>query len=222
MLKRKYFCIVVIGLLILLNSSVRSQTFGFGCLGFFWGYGGIVYQEYNAKGLNNFVNLFNEMHSTTLEMNSNILDDPLQEYYGAVGYRVGINFFRATWESGFILTAKGYYQSISRTRETTETRWGWDGTTNYEFELELKNWAVGIDFGYAITTFLSWKIIDGLVHFNNVLLTNTVDSPDGTIVNKYKSEPGVFGYSVGTGIIFSIVKDYISLVRIGSLYIFAD
>lgn len=82
---------------------------------------------------------------------------------------------------------------------------------NYEFELELKNWAVGIDFGYAITTFLSWKIIDGSVHFNNVSLTNTVDSPDGTIVNKYKSEPGVFGYSVGKGIIFSIVKDYISL-----------
>ncbi|MCZ6703258.1 MAG: hypothetical protein O6940_09490, partial [Ignavibacteria bacterium] len=86
--------------MILLNSSVRSQTFGFGCLGFFGGYGGIVYQEYNAKGLNNFVNLFNEMHSATLEMNSNILDDLLQEYYGAVGYRVGINFFRATWESG--------------------------------------------------------------------------------------------------------------------------
>jgi len=71
--------------------------------------------------------------------------------------------------------AKGYYQSLSRTRETTETLP--DGTTNYEFELDLKNWGVGIDFGYAITTFLSWKIIDGAVHFNNVSLTNTVNSP---------------------------------------------
>ena len=66
MLKRKYFCIVVIGLLILVNSSVRSQTFGFGCLGFFGGYGGIVYQSYKAEGLNQFVKYFNEMKSSTL------------------------------------------------------------------------------------------------------------------------------------------------------------
>lgn len=171
MLKRKYFCIVVIGLLILVNSSVRSQTFGFGCLGFFGGYGGIVYQSYKAEGLNQFVKYFNEMKSSTL-------NDPLQDYYGAVGYRVGINFFRAHWQSRFILTAKGYYQSLSRTRETSETLP--DGNINYSYELDLKNWALGIDFGYAITSFLSWKIIDGAVHFNNVSLTNTVNSTGET------------------------------------------
>lgn len=202
MLKRKYFCIVVIGLLILVNSSVRSQTFGFGCLGFFGGYGGIVYQSYKAEGLNQFVKYFNEMKSSTL-------NDPLQEYYGAVGYRVGINFFRAHWQSRFILTAKGYYQSLSRTRETSETLP--DGNINYSNELDLKNWALGIDFGYAITSFLSWKIIDGAVHFNNVSLTNTVNSTGETEVNIYKSKSGVLGYSVGTGLIISIVKDYISI-----------
>ncbi len=202
MLKRKYFCIVVIGLLILVNSSVRSQTFGFGCLGFFWGYGGIVYQSYKAEGLNQFVKYFNEMKSSTL-------NDPLQDYYGAVGYRVGINFFRAHWQSRFILTAKGYYQSLSRTRETSETLP--DGNINYSNELDLKNWALGIDFGYAITSFLSWKIIDGAVHFNNVSLTNTVNSTGETEVNIYKSKSGVLGYSVGTGLIISIVKDYISI-----------
>jgi len=202
MLKRKYFCIVVIGLLILVNSSVRSQTFGFGCLGFFGGYGGIVYQSYKAEGLNQFVKYFNEMKSSTL-------NDPLQDYYGAVGYRVGINFFRAHWQSRFILTAKGYYQSLSRTRETSETLP--DGNINYSYELDLKNWALGIDFGYAITSFLSWKIIDGAVHFNNVSLTNTVNSTGETEVNIYKSKSGVLGYSVGTGLIISIVKDYISI-----------
>ncbi len=202
MLKRKYFCIVVIGLLILVNSSVRSQTFGFGCLGFFGGYGGIVYQSYKAEGLNQFVKYFNEMKSSTL-------NDPLQDYYGAVGYRVGINFFRAHWQSRFILTAKGYYQSLSRTRETSETLP--DGNINYSNELDLKNWALGIDFGYAITSFLSWKIIDGAVHFNNVSLTNTVNSTGETEVNIYKSKSGVLGYSVGTGLIISIVKDYISI-----------
>jgi len=202
MLKNKCFLAALVTGVLLFNTNVRSQTFGFGCLGFFGGYGGVVYQSYKAEGLNQFVKYFNDMKSSTL-------DNPLQEYYGAVGYRVGINFFRATWESGFILTAKGYYQSISRTRETTESLQ--DGTTNYEFELELKNWAVGIDFGYEITNFLSWKILDGTVNFNTVSLISTINSQEGTDVSKYKSEPGVLGYSVGTGIIISIVKDYISL-----------
>jgi hypothetical protein len=133
----------------------------------------------------------------------------MEEYYGAVGYRVGVNFFRATWESGFILTAKGYYQSLSRTREASESLV--DGNTNYTFELDLKNWAVGIDFGYAITSFLSWKIVDGSINFNNVSLTNTINSPEGTEVSKYISESNVLGFSVGTGLIIFIIKDYISL-----------
>ncbi len=202
MLKKNYFYTVIIISVVLFNANINSQTFGFGCLGFFGGYGGIAYQSYKADGLNQFVKYFNEMNSTTL-------DDPLQEYYGAVGYRVGVNFFRATWESGFILTAKGYYQSLSRTREASETLI--DGNKNNTFELDLKNWAVGIDFGYAITSFLSWKIVDGSINFNNVSLTNTIDSPEGTNVSKYKSDSGVLGYSVGTGLIIFIIKDYISL-----------
>ena len=202
MIKKNFFYTVIVLSVISFSTNINSQTFGFGCLGFFGGYGGIVYQSYKADGLNQFVKYFNEMNSSTL-------DDPLQEFYGAVGYRVGVNFFRATWESGFILTAKGFYQSLSRTREASET--SVDGNTNYTFELDLKNWAVGIDFGYAITNYLSWKIVDGSINFNNVSLTNTKNSTEGTEVSKYVSESGVIGYSVGTGLIFFIIKDYISL-----------
>jgi hypothetical protein len=202
MIKKNCYYTVIILSVVLFNTTVNSQTFGFGCLGFFGGYGGVVYQSYKADGLNQFVKYFNEMNSTTL-------DEPLQEYYGAVGYRVGVNFFRATWESGFILTAKGFYQSLSRTREASES--SVDGNTNYTFELDLKNWAVGVDFGYAITSFLNWKIVDGSINFNNVSLTNTINSSEGTDVSKYISESGVIGYSVGTGLIIFLIKDYISL-----------
>jgi hypothetical protein len=202
MIKKNFFYTVIVLSVISFNTNINSQTFGFGCLGFVGGYGGVVYQSYKADGLNQFVKYFNEMYSATL-------DDPLQEFYGAVGYRVGVNFFRATWESGFILTAKGYYQSLSRTREASET--SVFGNTNYTFELDLKNWAVGIDFGYAITSFLSWKIVDGSINFNNVSLTKTINSSEGTDVSKYESESNALGYSVGTGIIIFIIKDYISL-----------
>ena len=202
MFENKFTYFLVISGFILFNTNIRSQTFGFGCLGFFGGYGGFVYQSYKADGLNQFVNSFNEMKSSTL-------NESLQKYDNAIGYRVGINFFRASWEGGFIITAKGYYQSLSKTRKTSESLP--DGNSNYSFELGLKNWAVGIDFGYALTSFLSWKIIDGSVHFNNVSLINTINLSGGTEVSKYKSEPGVLGYSVGTGIIISIIKDYVSL-----------
>jgi len=202
MLKKNFFFTIIIISVVSFNTNINSQTFGFGCLGFFSGYGGVVYQSYKAEGLNQFVKYFNEIRPGTL-------DDPLEEYYGAVGYRVGVNFFRATWESGFILTAKGFYQSLSRTREASET--SVDGNTNHTFELDLKNWAVGIDFGYAITSYLSWKIVDGSINFNNVSLTNTINSSEGTDVSKYESDSGVIGYSVGTGLIVFLIKDYISL-----------
>jgi len=125
MLKKNFFFTIIIISVVSFNTNINSQTFGFGCLGFFGGYGGVAYQSYKADGLNQFVKYFNERNPSTL-------DDPLQEYYGAVGYRVGVNFFRATWESGFILTAKGFYQSLSRTREASET--SVDGNTNHTFQ----------------------------------------------------------------------------------------
>lgn len=205
MIKKISLYICLTSCVFLFNTKIFSQTFGFGCLGFVGGYGGIVYQKYNAEGLNNFVQLFNET-------NSSILNEPMEEFYGAVGYRVGINFFRATLASGIIISAKGYYQSLSRTRKTSGTLAdGSNGNVNYTLELDLKNWGIGFDVGYAFTSYISWKILDGAVNFNNVTLTNTVDMPGDTDVNKYKSDPGVVGYTLGTGIIISIIKDYVSL-----------
>jgi len=202
MIKKNFFYTVIIFSVVSFSTTIYSQTFGFGCLGFFSGYGGAVYQSYNADGLNHFVKYFNET-------NSNTLDDPLQDFSDAFGYRFGVNFFRATWESGFILTAKGFYQSLSRTGEASES--SVDGNTSYIFELDLKNWAVGIDFGYSITSYLSWKIVDGSINFNNVSLTSTVNSIEGTDVSRYESDSNVLGYSVGTGVIIFLIKDYISL-----------
>lgn len=203
MLNNRIVYSLLIFILTAFTPCLKAQTFGFGCLGFFGGYGGYTYQSFKADGLNEFVIKFNETYSADLE-------SQLQNYNNAWGYRVGINFFRANWQGGFIITAKGYYQSLSRKRETVLTD-ATLGTINQSFELDLKNWAVGIDLGFALSNFLSWKIIDGAIHFNNISITSTADTPGGTEVTKYKSEPGFISYSVGTGVIISIIKDYISL-----------
>ncbi len=199
---KKLFYSILIASFILFGTNIRSQTFGFGCLGFVGGYGGYTYQQFDATGLNEFVRQFNEAKASTLQSD-------LKEFKYATGYRVGINIFRASFEGGFMVTAKGYYQSLGKKNEVIENIP--EGTTNYSFDLDLKNWAIGFDVGINLTAGISWKILDGAVHFNKVKLTNTVNTPGDTEIHKFISDDNVFGYSVGTGFIVYIVEDYISI-----------
>lgn len=193
-------CITIL-IILFFNSSAFSQTFGFGCLGFVGGYGGYTYQQYNADGLNSFVQSFNDSRPAG--------STPMDKFKFATGYRVGINFFRATFENGMILTAKGYYQALgkkNKTSEDTET-----GTNDYAFDLDLKNWGIGIDVGINVFEGVSWKVIDGALNFNNVKFSTTSNFPGETIVEVYNSDGSNLGYSLGTGIIVAIIKDYVSI-----------
>jgi hypothetical protein len=121
-----------------------------------------------------------------------------------------LNFFRATFENGILVTAKGYYQFIDKKNK------GGVGVgqseDNYSLDLNLKNWSLGFDVGWEFTKVISWKILDGSLNFNNVSIIETTDlRGEPTTVNKYKSDSGVIGYSVGTGIIVAILQDYISI-----------
>jgi hypothetical protein len=187
-------------IIISISSFAEAQTFGFGCLGFVGGYGGFTYQQYSAAGLNDYLEYFNQFENTI---------DPVAEFNSAIGYRVGLNLFRATFENGIIVTAKGFYQYLSKKNKGTVGVGVNDD--NYSMDLTFKNWSVGFDVGWEFTKVVSWKILDGSLNFNNVTLTQTTDLPGETIVNKYKSDSGVFGYSLGTGIIVAILKDYVSI-----------
>jgi hypothetical protein len=194
------FSFLVIILVIVNLASIKAQTFGFGCLGFVGGYGGFSYQQYNPAGLNDYLEFFNQFENTI---------DPVEEFNSAVGYRVGLNLVRATFENGIIITAKGFYQYLSKNNKGTFGVGVSDD--NYSMDLTLKNWSLGFDVGWEFTKVVSWKILDGSLNFNNVTLTQRTDIPGETIINKYKSDSGVIGYSIGTGIIVSVIKDYISI-----------
>jgi hypothetical protein len=187
-------------LIILAVKTTKGQTFGFGCLGFVGGYGGFTYQNYDATGLNEHIRQFNQ---------TEYVNTPIDEFSYATGYRLGLNFFRATFKNGIILTAKGFYQFLDKKNKggvgigQTED--------NYSLDLDLKNWAIGFDVGWSFTKIISWKVLDGSLNFNNVTLTQSTALPGApTDIKKYKSDSGVIGYSVGTGIIVAIM-DYISL-----------
>lgn len=206
----KYFKVILI--FINLLSFAEAQTFGFGCLGFVGGYAGFSYQEFKSTGLNEYINYTNQLENTI---------EPVNEFSSATGYRVGLNLFRATFESGIILTAKGFYQYLSKKNIGTV---GINvNDENYSMDLTFKNWSFGFDVGWEFTKVISWKVLDGSLNFNNVILIQTTDLPGETIVNKYKSDSGVFGYSIGTGIIVSVIKDYVSIEGLaGYTYVVID
>jgi hypothetical protein len=186
--------------LIFLAPNIYSQSFGFGCLGFVGGYGGFSYQQYDATGFNGFIQNWNAQESVHSEM---------EEFKFATGYRVGLNFFRATFPNNIILTAKGYYQSLDKTNKAELG--GINTNGEYSLDIDMRNWAVGIDVGWELTKVVSWKIIDGAIHFNNLKLTETTSTETETKIGKYESDGGNIGYSIGTGIIVAIIKDYISI-----------
>lgn len=184
-----------------ISSIAEPQTFGFGCLGFVGGYGGFVYQSYDADGLNQFITKFNIDTYETIGV--------LKSFDNSTGFRIGINFFRATFKNNIILTAKGYYQSLNKTNTTKIEN---ENTYYYTLDLDSRNWSLGFDVGWEFTKVVSWKILDGSLNFNNVTLTQTTDLPGApTDIKKYKSDSGVIGYSIGTGVIVAIIKDYISV-----------
>ena len=181
---------------------LNAQSFGFGCLGFVGGYGGYSYQSYDPKGLNDFISVFNEARSDSLV-------SPMENFGEAQGYRVGLNLFRAKIEN-FILTPKVYYQSVTEKHESLEKFE--TSTRSTTMKLELRNWAIGIDLGISVTRDLSWKVVDGALHFNTIILTNTENSTGAqTIVKKYRTESTTVGYTVGTGFILEIIDEYFSI-----------
>jgi hypothetical protein len=195
------FLLIAAGILFF-NSIVAAQSFGFGCLGLVGGYAGYSYQVYKPTGLNDYIGSFNLIRKDSLK-------GPMQNFGKSAGYRVGVNFFRADIR-GLILTAKGFYQDVSEESDANVS--GTLGSSNTDFNYDLKSWGLGVDIGISITRSLSWKVIDASILFNSAQFTNTTNLPGAqTIVETYKSDKQILGYTFGTGFILSIIGSYVSL-----------
>ncbi len=198
------FHLVIALSIIFINSTITAQSFGFGCLGLVGGYAGYSYQIYKPSGLNNYIESFN-----LNPVRRDSLKGPIQNFGKSAGYRVGVNFFRANIR-GLILTAKGFYQNLSEESDATVS--SLQGESNTDFNVDLKSWGIGVDIGTSITNSLSWKVIDAVLLFNNAQFTNTTNLPGAqTIVQSYKSDSQILGYTLGTGFILAIIGEYVSL-----------
>lgn len=182
-------------------SISAQQKIGFGCFGMVGAFGGFTYQAYNAEGLNNYIDVFNANRKDSLTT-------PMGKFSASTGYRVGINFFRASLK-GLVITTKGFYQSVKESQQAkvnSKTK-----EYSYLYELNVKSWGLGFDIGATLAKPIVWKVIDASVNFNNSEFKTTNNFPEAvTIVNKYKDESNL-SYTIGTGFILSVLSDYVSL-----------
>ena len=187
--------------IVLFQTYLNSQSFGFGCLGFTGGYAGYSHQKYQPDGLNDYIKIFNLNRKDSLTEN-------LHSFGSANGFRVGLNFFRKKF-SGVFITAKGCYQFLNEKHQAVEKLSS--GIVSTSNEVKMINWGLGIDLGTPIISFLNWKIIDAALLYNQARFSNTQNFPGAlTVVNNYKSDYH-FGYTIGTGIIIEILGEYITL-----------
>lgn len=209
----KYLIIV---LSIISFSQVYTQSCGFGCLGLSGVYGGYSVQQYQTDGLNGYLNF--------------MLNPPWSSYYNPTdakynfkeghGFKLGINLVRAQYEH-FFFTFKGYYQFLSEEQNITRNTFD-----HFDAKLEMNNWGIGLDLGIPILNFVDWKIVEGELKFFTPKLTlkNYNDNPLANSViieNLYTADKVKMGYSIGSGLIISIIRDYVSLEASG-MYTFVE
>lgn len=195
------------GIFVIPLQTVFTQTCGFGCLGLSGIYAGYSIQRYNADGLNTYIQ--NELASNELE----------NEFGEGRGFRIGANIFRAKFQ-GYFLSAKGYYQFLKE--ENSYQLIAIDfGQVSRDYTLKMDHWALGVDFGFPVTSFLDWKLVEGGLNFYMIEMKHKMKTSNGNISEiKYESNQIQIGYYVGSGILIQIIEDYISLEGTASYSIF--
>jgi hypothetical protein len=186
--------IIIVFLLLITAKNLYPQTCGFGCFGLSGFYGGYTYQQYNADGFNQYLENIQLVNSSNYE--------DLKKYNFGIGFRIGANLVRFNYKD-FIISIKGYYQFLKEEKNPFSF-------TDTKYSLTNNFWGTGLDFGYSVFSFMDVKFIDAQVTFHSVDLKISNPSNQTNKEIDYNNR-SVQGYSLGSGLIFRIIDDYIGV-----------
>jgi hypothetical protein len=187
-----------------LLANANAQPLGFGCLGLSGFYAGYSQESFSTPGVNEFIN----QQLAALDPDGKLFTDKI-EFNKGTGYRIGANFVRARF-SNFFFSAKGYYQFLKETHETTGQIQNVSVREN--FQLTMNHWGVGLDFGIKIFSLLDWKIAEGeATFFNAEFIQETFFDNVSHGGVKYTPKKNKISYFLGTGVILHLIPDYISV-----------
>ncbi|MGE5682336.1 MAG: hypothetical protein ACM34K_15825 [Bacillota bacterium] len=199
----RLFAMLVVIALVWVSSGSFGQTCGFGCLGLGGVYGGYTVQKYDAKGLNEYIQAYNSSHSATLK-------EKMKEFgKSATGFRLGANIFR-TRNNSLFFSLKGYYQYLREEHTSTEEISGSSFNTTYT--LDLNYYGLGLDLGLVLGRNIDFKVIDAQVTFHSADFKPRTNLPDNQFSDiDFRNQKKIIGYTLGSGLIFHVIQNYISL-----------
>lgn len=180
-------------------SLIKSQTFGFGCLGLSGFYAGYSEQQYSVDGINQYI----KMNYYGPVPKSNV------EFKKGTGYRIGANLFRAKFDN-FFISAKGYYQFIKENIEQSAA--DQNSIIKNKYQLSLNHWGFALDVGVPLFSIIDLKVIEGGLVFHNMEFVHTTFRDENQLSEmKFEPQSNKVNYYIATGLIIHIVPDYISL-----------
>lgn len=197
--------------LIIFSSSFLTKTNAQDCFGLgsivkqilFGGlHGGYGFQEYSAKGFNNYIKVFNEDPSKNFSQK-------MDEFGFAKGFKFGLNLFQFLMDD-WIIGMKLSYHILQENHESVQSIT--NGILRNEFELTLKSFHAGLSFGYYVSKHLDIKIADLVITFNSVDFENKKTETNQPDVNQeYTSFENPIGLNIATGFTFYVIPPYVSV-----------
>lgn len=174
--------------------------------------GGYGIQYYNPAGLNKYIDLYNQKHSSTLKTN-------MGKFGTSVGFKVGANLIQIQ-EDNFLIGLKAdYHQMNEKKSATAELTSG--VTAKREFDLTLRSIGLGLSTSIIVSKRLDIKILEAMITWNSAKLLNKYSDPTTSTEEKLESPESKIGYSFGAGLTFYPLPPYISIEATGGYSFFS-
>lgn len=171
--------------------------------GIFGGYG---FQQYSAKGWNDYVSENLESENVSFE-----------DFGFTHGWLVGANLIQLRHDD-LMIGLKFYFQSLTETKEAEGFYNGNEATQ--ELEVKINNWNLGMSLSYILSKNFDYRIADIYMSFPSSTLKNEIRTSVETIRDEYESSGTNIGFAFDTGIVFYPAPPYISIELIGGYSFF--
>lgn len=159
-------------------------------------------QFYVPSGFNNYIDLYNQKYSASL-------NSKIDEFGTALGFKIGANLVQFQLDE-FSLAFKINYQQMKEKKSATRSL-AIGGNAKEEFNLTLTSFGLGLSSSLVVSKRFDIKFIDALLTWNSAKLVNTysdlLTSGEQTLQSPKKN----MGFSIGVGLTFYIVPSYVSL-----------
>ena len=166
-------------------------------------HGGYGFQQFNAEGLNHYIDVYNQKRTATLTKK-------MDDFGFATGFKFGANLFQFLVDD-WIIGMKVSYHILKEEHEATANLPA-GGTARREYELTYKSFHTGLIFSYYLSKHLDLKVLDASITFNSADLKNRFIEP-GTPTQEQKltSVENPIGFNIASGFTFYIIPPYISI-----------